>query len=239
VYAVLFLLSFFLIFSVLYWLVTEYLQNMHGRFVLTKKNEIENLLAKASTTLDQVESYMRHEAVAAGTEHIFLCLWDKDGKMLACSDATVWQMLLNKTPCVVRLVNKTPSFAHRPIATTLTRNSKRAPVTISYFPQSNGCVLQIAVSRKEDRQFLAHLIKLLGVAYLFVLATALFLGFLMVKHILRPMYAITKTAREISLKNLQQRVPVTGMGDELDQLATTLNEMLARIEKFTFYRILW
>lgn len=221
VYALLFLISFFIIFSVLYWLVSVYLQSMHDRLILTKKKEIENLLAKTDTTLTQLAIYMQHESVASGTEHIFLCLRSGSGEILASSDSVAWQMILKKTPCFIR----------HPINTTVSFNSKHTPVTISYFPQNNGQILQIVVSRKEDLQFLAYLTKLLGGAYFFVITTALLLGSLMVKHILRPLDAITKTAQEISLKNLRQRVPVSGVGGELDQLSLTLNEMLARIEQ--------
>jgi len=40
---------------------------------------------------------------------------------------------------------------------------------------------------------------------------------------------MTRAARRISGTHLEERVPVTGSGDELDELATTLNEMIGRI----------
>jgi signal transduction histidine kinase len=42
--------------------------------------------------------------------------------------------------------------------------------------------------------------------------------------------AVTRTAREISGGTLDKRVPVGSRGDEIDQLATTFNQMLGRIE---------
>ena len=43
--------------------------------------------------------------------------------------------------------------------------------------------------------------------------------------------AITRTAQNISGGSLEQRVPVKTTGDEIDQLATTFNQMLDRIER--------
>jgi signal transduction histidine kinase len=42
--------------------------------------------------------------------------------------------------------------------------------------------------------------------------------------------AVTKTAQSISAGTLEERVPVKTQGDEIDQLATTFNQMLDRIQ---------
>jgi heavy metal sensor kinase len=59
--------------------------------------------------------------------------------------------------------------------------------------------------------------------------STLALGSLLVRGSLRPIAGITRTARRISGTHLDERVPTTGSGDELDELATTLNEMMGRI----------
>jgi signal transduction histidine kinase len=52
----------------------------------------------------------------------------------------------------------------------------------------------------------------------------------MARRALSGVEAITKTARLISRDALEERVPVKTHGDEIDQLATTFNSMLDRIE---------
>ena len=42
--------------------------------------------------------------------------------------------------------------------------------------------------------------------------------------------AVTRTAQKISGGTLEERVPVKARGDEIDQLATTFNQMLDRIQ---------
>ena len=55
-------------------------------------------------------------------------------------------------------------------------------------------------------------------------------GLLLADTTLRPLRRIIDTARRISAADLGAQIPLSGSGDELDRLAQTLNEMLARIE---------
>ena len=48
---------------------------------------------------------------------------------------------------------------------------------------------------------------------------------------LRPVETIRATVNEISEHDLSQRVTTTGRGDEVDRLASTMNEMLGRLER--------
>lgn len=48
---------------------------------------------------------------------------------------------------------------------------------------------------------------------------------------MRPVAAITQAARQVTGRRLSARVPRSGAGDELDDLAGTLNEMLDRVEQ--------
>jgi len=65
----------------------------------------------------------------------------------------------------------------------------------------------------------------LPLAVLFTLA----LGSWLVRGSLRPIATMTRAAQRISGTHLEEQVPTTGSGDELDELATTLNEMVGRI----------
>jgi heavy metal sensor kinase len=63
------------------------------------------------------------------------------------------------------------------------------------------------------------------------LGITLALGMWLVRGSLRPIAEITKTARRISGTHLDESIPVTGSGDELDELAHTLNDMMDRIRR--------
>ena len=55
-------------------------------------------------------------------------------------------------------------------------------------------------------------------------------GFFVTRRVLRRFDAMTETTQRIMAGDLEERLPVTGTGDELDRLATNLNDMLERIE---------
>jgi heavy metal sensor kinase len=61
-------------------------------------------------------------------------------------------------------------------------------------------------------------------------------GYWMSRRALEPVDEITRTARNIGVRDLAQRLAVSTSGDELARLAETLNEMLARLEA-AFQRI--
>jgi heavy metal sensor kinase len=54
-------------------------------------------------------------------------------------------------------------------------------------------------------------------------------GYLLSRRALKPVDAVSTTARSISIHNLSERLSVPQTGDELQRLSETLNEMLARL----------
>ena len=56
------------------------------------------------------------------------------------------------------------------------------------------------------------------------------LGWLIAGRALRPLRTITNAAREISASNLHRRLALDGPDDELKQLGTTFDGLLARLE---------
>ncbi len=77
---------------------------------------------------------------------------------------------------------------------------------------------------------LSALLTQAGVALVAVTALAAVLGWLVAGRVLRPIRAISTTARRLSAENLTERVPVTAPADELSALASTVNGMLDRIQ---------
>jgi signal transduction histidine kinase len=61
-----------------------------------------------------------------------------------------------------------------------------------------------------------------------ILATSLF-GWWLVRGMLRPIAQIDEAARRISASRLEERIALSGSGDELDRLAATVNEMTERL----------
>jgi heavy metal sensor kinase len=70
----------------------------------------------------------------------------------------------------------------------------------------------------------------------FVLLCASLVGYWISGRALAPVSGLTRAARSIGADTLNQRVAVPQSGDELQELAVTLNEMLARIDD-TFHQV--
>jgi signal transduction histidine kinase len=71
----------------------------------------------------------------------------------------------------------------------------------------------------------------MAVALLITVLVGLLGGLLMGRRVLGRLEAVNRTSREILGGALDRRIPLTGHGDEFDQLADNLNAMLERLEK--------
>ncbi len=91
-------------------------------------------------------------------------------------------------------------------------------------------VVRVAGQLEDNRLLLAMFTRgLVAATPALLLASALF-GYLLSRRALRPVDRLTLALRSISIGNLPERLPVQATGDELQRLATTCNEMLARVE---------
>lgn len=63
------------------------------------------------------------------------------------------------------------------------------------------------------------------------LALVVVINLVLLRRALRPLEALTALARKVDLTRPGQRVPVGGYRSEVSELATTFNDMLARLEK--------
>jgi two-component system sensor histidine kinase VanS len=69
-----------------------------------------------------------------------------------------------------------------------------------------------------------------GVALAIMTAVSIALGWLVAGRVLRPLRTMTATTRQISERNLNQRLALSGPRDELKDLADTVDGLLARLE---------
>lgn len=84
---------------------------------------------------------------------------------------------------------------------------------------------------REARLFRSRITRTLGWAVLITLALGVIGGLLMTRNMLNKVEAVNRTSEGIIHGDLTQRVPLSGSGDEFDQLAQNLNAMLDQIER--------
>lgn len=91
--------------------------------------------------------------------------------------------------------------------------------------------VQLGLDMKTTSDFLGVMYQsLLGINIVGILISILS-GIYLTKRILRPIEAISRTARNISINDLSQRIDTSGPSDELKELAKTINSMVDRLER--------
>lgn len=94
-----------------------------------------------------------------------------------------------------------------------------------------GGFLQVAIDTRRYAENVAAVREVIELALPLTLLFTVGVGWLLARGSLAPIQRINQTARRISGSNLDESIPTRGSGDELDQLAETLNEMMARIRE--------
>jgi signal transduction histidine kinase len=94
-----------------------------------------------------------------------------------------------------------------------------------------GYRLLVGRNLHEREDLREHTLQTLTVMTGLSLLLALTSGLVVSRAILRRIETISRTGRSIMAGDLSQRVPLTGRGDEFDQLAINLNVMLDRIQR--------
>jgi heavy metal sensor kinase len=97
--------------------------------------------------------------------------------------------------------------------------------------QAQGGAVQVLVYSRVFARGMARVRDAFFAAIPFLLVATAGLGYWLSRGSLRPIAAMTRTARRISAHQLDESIPSTGSGDEFDELAGTLNDMLDRVRE--------
>jgi heavy metal sensor kinase len=124
-----------------------------------------------------------------------------------------------------------------PVTLTLSRppgryRTIRTSVTLPEEPRTGGApplTLELGLSLAETEAILASFDRRAAAGGLAFLALAVIGGLLLSHQALRPVAQSIRTARHLNPADLSARLPRTGAGDELDQLAGTINDLLDRL----------
>lgn len=102
--------------------------------------------------------------------------------------------------------------------------------------RGNKYLLEAGAPYEQVERVLHGFFLSLGIAFPLIVAVAIGGGYVLMRNALKPLDQIATTAERITSRNLNERVPVLATGDELEQLAISLNRMMARLEE-SFHHI--
>jgi two-component system OmpR family sensor kinase len=94
-----------------------------------------------------------------------------------------------------------------------------------------GGFLQVAIDSRRYAENVAAVREVIELALPLAFLFTVGMGWLLARGSLAPIQRINQAARRITGSNLEESIPMHGSGDELDQLAETLNAMMARIRE--------
>ncbi|MFI5456094.1 MAG: ATP-binding protein [Isosphaerales bacterium] len=95
--------------------------------------------------------------------------------------------------------------------------------------ETGGISLELGISLAETESTLAEFDRLVAGGSIVFLILAVMGGLFLSRQALRPVAESIRTARRLDPEKLSERLPRTGAGDELDELAGTINGLLDRL----------
>ena len=90
--------------------------------------------------------------------------------------------------------------------------------------------IQIVKDMENEYDFMQILFVFMAIADFIGMIASLILGYIVSKRMLKPIDYITKTAENISINNLKERIKVNDSDDELNRLVNTFNNMIDRLQ---------
>jgi len=222
-YAGIFTASSFVAFFLFYALITAFIQEKTDLELSNQSGQFSLLFQERG--MRAIEDLAVFEAQAAGEKKVFFRLLYLNGQVFSSSNMALWEEVPVSKEAIQKLAG-----GERIAFETVLQGKSANRARILYRMIGPGVILQIGQSLENYRRILDAFKKifLLTMALLMSLATGI--GWFMANRAVSGVRAITRTANDISAKTLGKRVPVKGRGDEIDQLAMTLNQMLDRIQ---------
>jgi heavy metal sensor kinase len=179
----------------------------------------------ATRGLEAVKGLAMLEAQAAGEKKVFFRLLSSRGEVFSSSNMSYWKAIDLRAPAIQTLLRD-----RQPVFETLSIADRTEKIRVLHGLIGPGVILQIGQSMEADTRFIDAFNNIFVIAMVLLAALAAGVGWFMARRAVSGVEAVTRTAREISGGTLDRRVPVGTKGDEIDQLASTFNQMLGRIQ---------
>jgi heavy metal sensor kinase len=222
-YAGIFTVSSCVAFLLFYTLITSFIRERTDQELLSQVNRFSALLATEG--VEAVKGAALIEAQAAGVKKVFFRFLSLNGQAFSSSNMSYWKDILISEAAIKELLRGT---SH--VFETMAIQDRQEEVRILYAMISPSIILQVGQAMESYSRFLDAFKGIFITTMTFLIVLAAGMGWFMARRAVSGVEAVTRTAQKISAGTLDERVPVKARGDEIDQLATTFNQMLDRIQ---------
>ena len=210
-------------FLLFYTLITSVLQERTDQELLAQAQRFSTLLV--GDGIGDVNNSAVIEAQAAGEKKVFFRLLNLTGEVFSSSNMSYWKDINVDVGAIEKLLRGSD-----PILETITIPNRSDEVRILYAMLSPTVIVQVGQAMESQARLLDAFKRIFIITMSFLIILAAGVGWFMARRAVSGIEAVTHTAQKISGGSLQERVPVKPRGDEIDQLATTFNQMVDRIQ---------
>jgi len=210
-------------FLLFYTLITSVLQERVDQELLGQVQRFSVLLATEG--VEAVNNSAVIEAQAAGVKKVFFRLLNLNGEAFSSSNMSYWKDIAVDGRAIEELLR-----SQTPFTQTIVIPNRRERIRILYAMLSPTTIAQVGEAMESQSVFVEAFRKIFFTTMSLLILVAAGIGWFMARRAVSGVEAVTRAARNISAGSLQERVPVKPTGDEIDQLATTFNQMLDRIQ---------
>jgi len=222
-YSLISIASLALAFAVAYLVIASDLSRRIDQDMADEAREFSTVLA--SQGLQGLKAYIKLESESANPPEEIYQVFDSQGRLVASSDPGAWPGRPPLSPADLKR-----ALAGSPVFSTISLPGPLKKARLLCAAIGPGLVLRIGQSLDDTERLLSELRRVFGAVTAIGLVLAALAGWFMARRALSGVAALTRTAAEIGRQDLESRVPVSGSGDEIDELARTFNAMLDRIQ---------
>ena len=222
-YAGIFMLTSCVAFLFFYFLITSVIRDRTDQDLLGEARTLSSILKVQG--INAVKHQIIFEAQAAGEKKIFFRLLSLDGQEFSSSNMSYWRDIGVAKAAIEQLLAE-----NRPVFNTVSLPDRKHNIRLLYAIIGRNIILQLGQSMENYTRFIEAFRKIFVTTMASLFVFAAIIGWFMARRALAGVAAVTRTARQISEGSLKERVPVKKNQDEIDQLATTFNQMLDRIQ---------
>jgi len=159
------------------------------------------------------------------TNNVCLSVLDPNGYILMTTDMSKWGSLETHSDLLLRAASQDKN-----VIATLRIPEIGSDALVSYIRLEPGKVFRLAVVPRNMHATLNNLRVSLIANAIIVLIAGVIVCWITLRRAINRITNVTKTALSISTASLNKRVPLSGFGDEIDDLVHAFNGMLERIE---------
>src|SRR5215813_11631681 len=219
IFAVFACISFLLFYS----FITSVLQERTDQELRGQARRFSTLLATEG--VEAINNSAVIEAQAAGVKKVFFRFLNLNGTAFSSSNMSYWTDIPVNGAAIEQL-----GQGESAVFETITIPNRSDQVRILYALLSPIIVAQVGQAMESQSSFVEAFKRIFIITMTLLIVVAAGVGWFMAKRAVSGVEAVTRTAQKISGGSLEERVPVKPRGDEIDQLATTFNHMLDRIQ---------